>query len=191
MNTERTLLKVMTPILCLMTVLLLSACGESSGGKVTATSSQLEDGNTAPRQKPATFIVDADTGSDSNTVAQAMANGGGPWQSIQHALDQAIPGDTIQVLAASQPYSGVRSASAVDPAGIVFDTSGEAGLPVTLEGIANAEGQLPIIDQGRTVADDVTPVTGLQLSCVSYGTVRGFEIRHPNDAGIATLLCCY
>lgn len=175
-------------MLCLMAALLLSACGGSSGGDVTATATQPETGDVTFTREPATFRVDGDTGSDSHSIALAMVGGGGPWQSIQHALDQARPGDTIQVLRAEQPYSGARSASVVDPAGIILNTSGEAGLSITLEGVPDAQGRRPVIDQGRTVPDDVAPVAGLLLNCVSHVTVRGFEIRHANDAGITTSL---
>lgn len=188
MNGLRTALYLWMAIVYLVTVASLAGCGGSSGGDVTATPTGPKHDDTAAAREPAVFVVDGDTGSDSNTVAQARVGGGGPWRTIQHALDQAQPGDTIQVLRAAQPYSGSRGANAVDPAAIVFSRSGQAGLPITLEAVPDAAGNRPVIDQARRAADDTAPVAGLLLDCVSHVTIRGFEIRHANDAGITTSL---
>lgn len=188
LNSLRAPLKSGVPVLYLSMFVVLSACDVSSGGDVTATPIQPVGEGTPTTREPATFIVDGDKGSDSNSVADAMAGAGGPWQSIQYALDQAQPGDTIQVLRAAQPYSSSRAASSVDPTGIVISTSGEPGLPITLAGVADANGDRPVIDQGRVEPDDTAPVAGLLLNCVNHVSVTGFEIRHANDAGITTSL---
>lgn len=172
----------------LLSAWLLTACLGSSGGDSNETATRTGANNAGFTRSPATLLVDGDIGSDANTVAQATVGGGGPWKSIQHALDQAQPGDVIQVQWSPQPYAGVRSASAVDPAGIVIDVSGEPGLTITLEGVPDFMGRRPVIDQGRTAPDDTSPVAGLLLSCVSHVTVRGFEILQVNDAGITTSL---
>lgn len=179
---------MVTLMALLFSAMLLSGCGRSTGGDATATPTEPNNGNTNQSRGPATFIVDADNGSDNNSITQATLNGGAPWQSIQHALDQAQAGDTIRVVRTAQAYSGTRKAGAVDPAGIVFDNSGEPGSPITLEGIADINGDLPVIDQGRMSPDATAPVAGLLLNCVSHVTIRGFEIRHSNDAGITTSL---
>ena len=172
----------------LFATVLLASCGGSSGGDVTATPSTLTSTDPSTSRDPDTFVVDNQTGSDTNTFAEAALSGGGAWQSLQFALDQAQPGDVIQVMHTGQAYSGTMTSSAVDPAAIVISVSGEPGLPVIIEGVPDAGGNLPVIDQGRTSPDADSPVAGLLLDCVDHVIIRNFEIRNSNDAGITTSL---
>ena len=156
----------------------IAGCGGgSSGGEQVAV--------TPPAFSPQCrlFVVDKDdpTASDGNDGRYARDGGTGPWRTISHALDMADACDTIRVRAASTPY---RESMDGTPAGIVIARGGEPGKPIVIEGYP---GERPIIDQQQSGSEAV-PVAGFVLRCVSWITLRNFELRNIGEAGVSSSL---
>ncbi len=162
----------------------LTGCGGSSGGEETVVVAGAPPAGGEPQ--PAVLRVDQGTGDDS--LGRDAVSRGAAWRTIQRALDLARPGDTIRVLAGADAYSGLTTGIGRDPPGIILRTSGRPGAPLRLEGLANAQGRRPVIDQGATADADGPLAAGLVLECVSHVEVRGFEIRNVREAGITTSL---
>ena len=89
-----------------------------------------------------------------------------PWRTLNHAISQVSPGDTI--LVANGTYEGFRN----------FNYSGEEGSPITLK----ANGTSVILDRGLSGNRDI-----IELNGVSHFVVDGFEIRNASRAGIAII----
>jgi parallel beta-helix repeat protein len=83
-----------------------------------------------------------------------------PGETIQSAVDQAQPGDTVEV-----PY-GIYNER------VVVDVS-----DITLVGIANEQGEWPILDGERELSDGI-------ISSGNNFTVGRFHIRNYNDNGV-------
>ncbi|MCX6718628.1 MAG: right-handed parallel beta-helix repeat-containing protein, partial [Candidatus Staskawiczbacteria bacterium] len=103
----------------------------------------------------ATYYV-AKTGSDSADGSQ-----GSPWLTIQHAVNIADAGDTVNVLSGTY-YEKVN-----------FTKSGTAGNPITFQ--SSPEGAAIIDGTGLTFVswEGLVTITG-----ASYITISGFEIRN-------------
>ena len=89
-----------------------------------------------------------------------------PWRTLNHAISQVSPGDTI--LVANGTYEGFRN----------FNYSGEEGSPITLK----ANGTSVILDRGLSGNRDI-----IELNGVTHFVVDGFEIRNATRAGIAII----
>ncbi len=86
-----------------------------------------------------------------------------PGGSIQAAVDQAQPGDTIQV-AAGVYHEAVK---------VTKDS-------LTLQGMPDSSGQLPVLD-GQGKLDNGVYATG------SFFTIENFQIQNYTDNGVATV----
>ncbi|MEM7252507.1 MAG: right-handed parallel beta-helix repeat-containing protein [Pseudomonadota bacterium] len=168
----------------LAALLLLGGCKEgSSGGDENVTTVTTSGGTIVG----ASFLVDSDSpiASDTNDGVPVAQGGTGPLATLQAAIDLARPGDTVVVRETAVPYRESVAASALSPGGIRIAVGGLPGRPLTIEGFP---GERPVLDQGRTTADPAAPIAGFVLECVSHVTIRGFEIRAVNDAGVTTSL---
>ncbi|MBX7234376.1 MAG: right-handed parallel beta-helix repeat-containing protein [Caldilineales bacterium] len=83
-----------------------------------------------------------------------------PGQTIQSVVDQAQPGDTIQI-----PYGVYHERVAID------------ANDITLEGIANADGDLPLIDCQNKLSEAV-------IASGSDFTVGNLHVRDCTDNGV-------
>jgi parallel beta-helix repeat protein len=100
------------------------------------------------------------TGSDSNPGSQ-----GAPWQTLQHAADSVVAGDTVDVLAGT--YDGFVL-------GWDFPQSGTASAPITFNASPGV-----VIDGPNPDTPD-----GINLEGASYIIIQGFTINNP--AGLIT-----
>lgn len=117
----------------------------------------------------ATYYVDKNhsSSSDSNSGTEAS-----PWQTIQHAANVLVAGDTVYV------KQGVyKEVYAIGPdndiPGLKPQNSGTAGNPITYEAFP---GDVVVVDQQNSG-------TGFHISNRHYITVRGFEIRNVYGPG--------
>lgn len=160
-----------------LALLALPGCGGSaSGGEQVIVGTPV----VAPAQCRV-FIVDKDDtrASDANDGRYPEDGGTGPWRTIQHAIDSALPCDIVRVRAAATPY---REGDGRE--GIVIANGGEDGRAVTLEGFP---GERPVIDQQQDGFGDA-PTPGFVLRCTSWITLRNFEIRNVAEAGVTSAL---
>lgn len=137
------------------------------------------------------FRVNNETGSDSaDGVSQ-------PFQSLQHALDNLRPGDTLIIENTSTPYSsnaviGEELDQQGDVSrilqGFVLRNGGSPDRPITLQGerLDDDNQPLPVIDQQQVTSSPGVAILGLYLPCVSHVVVRDLEIRNTNEAGISS-----
>ncbi|MFK8017457.1 MAG: right-handed parallel beta-helix repeat-containing protein [Gammaproteobacteria bacterium] len=106
-----------------------------------------------------------------------------PFMTLQRGLDALLPGDTLLIQSADEPYQSQTPVDGTNVAGFALNISGTQEAPITIVG-----GQpRPVIDQGQSAAADL-PTVGLLLNCVSYVIVRNLEVRFANDAGITSSL---
>jgi serralysin len=106
----------------------------------------------------ATYYV-ATTGDDTNNAGTSLAS---PWRTIQHAVDQAKPGDAIEV------RGGVYQEA------VHFQQSGASGAPIVLR---NHAGEAPVIEAagGFPILLEAEPWQNrLEIGWI---TVDGFELR--------------
>jgi len=180
-------LRSILPLLaaCAVALVVAGCAGGASGGDESVTVNDRDP--PFDEQAPAMLLVDGDSGSD-DWSRQQVAEAEGAFRTIQRALDEAEPGDTVRVRGASLAYAGGLPATGPDPGGIRVQAGGLPGRILTIEGVPGADGRLPVIDQGRTAADAVAPMAGLVLACVSHVTIRNLQIANVNDAGITTSL---
>lgn len=163
-----------------LAVATLDGCGggSSSGGEQVIVSTPV------PAPQCRVFVVDPEdaAASDNNDGRYARDGGTGPWRTLSHALDMADACDTVRVRATSAPYREHLGGGTL--AGIVIARSGEPGKPITIEGYP---GERPIIDQQQD-GTEAMPVAGFLLQCVSWITLRNFELRNVAEAGVTSSL---
>lgn len=95
------------------------------------------------------------SGNNNNTGTKEQ-----PWKTIQFAVDNVVPGDTVLV------ESGIYNER------VTFHQSGRAGEMITLKNAANA---LPVLD--GTGLDGNQPAL-IKIVDKKYIVIRGFEIRN-------------
>lgn len=110
--------------------------------------------NTPIAESPTIYYV-APNGLDKNTGAIDD-----PWRTIQHAVDNVNPGDTIMV------RSGVYAEA------VVVNASGTIGAPITLQ---SYPGETAVLD-GSTLTNHDTAL--LTIDSQSYLVIDGFELRN-------------
>lgn len=116
----------------------------------------------------------AAAGGDCDVVVDG--DGGADYETIQKAVDNASPGDTICVKRASSPYA--ESVQITKPLTFVGDPGKEA----PGRDIAGAGPDAPRLD--GTNVDNFTNVAGFRLrDPIPDVTIKGFEIRNYGDAG--------
>ena len=105
-----------------------------------------------------------------------------PYQSLQFALNQLRPGDTLLIERGAGPYKYLNLENPQDQArtkqGFKLTVSGSKDLPITIKGdpVLNS-----IIDQeGQSI--------GLFLDCVSNVIIKDLEIRNTLSAGISSAM---
>jgi parallel beta-helix repeat protein len=116
-----------------------------------------------PVNNPARDIIaeiNAGTGNGRPPARDPMTITVQPGETIQSAVDQAQPGDTVEV-----PYGVYHERVVVD----VSD--------ITLLGIANEQGEWPILDGEGALSDGI-------ISSGNNFTVGSFHIRNYNDNGV-------
>lgn len=158
-------------------LLVLHGCGgSSSGGEQIIIAAPIESA-----AQCRIFVVDKDhvDAVDTNDGRYRAEGGNGPWKTIQHAIDNAQPCDTVRVRASVVPYSEGHTTG-----GILIVSGGEKDRPITLEGFP---GERPIIDQQQN-GFGTASIAGFILQCSNWITLRNFEIRNVAEAGVSTAL---
>ncbi len=111
----------------------------------------------------ATYYV-ATTGDDANPGTESQ-----PWATLDYAVDQISPGDTI--LVKSGTYAGCR-----------IENSGQAGAPCTLK--ADDGATVVINTPGATCRHDSNIEVEWYDGTVSYWIIEGFEVSSGPRSGI-------
>ena len=129
------------------------------------------------------YYVDQDhpQASDANDGRYVEDGGTGPWKTIQKALDEVQPGQTVYVRASAQPYFEVGRKRGTTVSGNTFLQGGTVDNPVT---IAGYPGERPVIDGQGQRDPEGRGVAGFYVHFGDYITIRDFEIRSVAGPGV-------
>ncbi len=135
-----------------------------------------------------TYYVDKDHNQASNSNNGSKST---PWLTIQHGVNQLIAGDTLYVMASTNPYFEPYRARGNNMGGITIDVSGSASQRINIEGYP---GERPVINQQRAMSSlssaDGSPdssskiLSGFYLRRADYITIKNFEITQTSASGI-------
>ena len=159
---------------------LLGGCGsQASGGDQTI----IQSPNVV---SGVTVRVNNVTGSD---VADGLVQ---PYETLQHAINQLRPGDTLLIEDTGTAYS--TSAIIAEERdennvllrnlrGFSVTTSGTTANPIRIVGEGPGR---PVIDQMRNTSDANDAFMGILLDCASHVVIQNIEIRNVNEAAISS-----
>ncbi len=123
---------------------------------------------TLPEVWAATYYVNAGTGSDTNTPAQAQSSAS-PWQTLTHALGQVSSGDIVSVAPGTYDVGN----------GEIFPLALQDGVKIEGAGPGNS---ILIAPAGTDVFENVN------TSLSSNTTLTGFTLQHSGPTGTTQTL---
>lgn len=156
-------------LISLIPILLIGCDGKVRGGTQTIIEDQIDVSGV-------TLRVNNFSGSDDADGIEV------PYRSLQFALNQLRPGDTLLIERGAGPYKYSNLDNPQDlirsKQGFKLSVSGSPQLPITIKGDSELKS---IIDQeGQSI--------GLFLDCVSNVIIQNLEIRDTVNAGISSAI---